>query len=244
MKHIREQLFISVAVAFVSCVGNGQTGHRAVGNDSAATDAALPRTIAPPDGNLRAGDGRLLEKNDDDTPAPNKKYLITKGGTGLLSVGQTIPERLDGCLITRDVETRWEEGTEFSVPVCTVSEERQNILKIEPAYDYATERYSEKIGDIYILSDKFKTAENIGLQSTIEAFMTAYPDFRIWYSYVGDIYVIETERLENIQFFLDGNDFMKAGGPEFESDMTELRPSDFKKDSKIAGIRIYGAPEP
>lgn len=60
--------------------------------------------------------------------------------------------------------------------------------------------------------------------------MAAYPDLKIWYSYVSDIYVIETPRLDKIQFLLDGNDFIKEGGPDFDNDMTILQPSEFKKD--------------
>jgi hypothetical protein len=45
--------------------------------------------------------------------------------------------------------------------------------------------------------------------------------------------VAETEQFDFIQFFLDGNDFIKEGGPEFDSDREILQPSEFKKGSRI-----------
>ena len=69
--------------------------------------------------------------------------------------------------------------------------------------------------------------------------MAAYPDFSIWYTYISDWYIIDTKQLYHIQFFLNGDDFIKEGRPEFEGDMAVLKASEFKKGSKIKGIRIF-----
>ncbi|MDR2911427.1 MAG: YbjP/YqhG family protein [Bacteroidales bacterium] len=182
-------------------------------------------------------DNNLEEAQHDNS---EQKYLITDHAIDMFLIGGEIPHYSDRYSITKTIETRTEEGEEFEIPVYTVSENGQNLLNIKTEYDYNTEQFSEKVGSIYILSDKFKTAENIGLHSTIEEFMEAYPDFTIWYSYINRWYVIETKQFDFIQFFLDGNDFIEEGGPKFESDREILQPSEFKKGSTIKAIRIWG----
>jgi len=161
-----------------------------------------------------------------------QKYLIKENGVDIFLIGQKMPNQTGSYVITKNIETRTEEGEDFEMLVCTVWENEQEILNIEPHY-YDAENITDRIDNIFILSDKFKTAENIGLHSTLEEFIAAYPDCLIWYSYVSEIYVIQTAKLKGVQFFLDGNDFINEGGPSFENDMTILKPSEFKKGSKI-----------
>jgi len=188
---------------------------------------------------------QILQNGKDETteiiyPSTEQKYLITNNGVDIFLIEQKIPDQTDGYLINKSIDIRTEEGEDFEIPVYTVSEDGEEVLNIELQYDYYEENYLDRIGNIYILSDKFKTAERIGLHSSIEEFIAVYPDFLIWYSYISDRYVIETKQLDSIQFILDGNDFTDEAGPTFDSDMTILKPSDFKKDSKIKGIRIWG----
>jgi hypothetical protein len=163
-----------------------------------------------------------------------KKYLITSEGIDIFLIGQKIPTKSAGYSISQSILTKSEEGEEYEIPVYTVSENGQDILNIEATNDI------EIASDIFVLSGKFKTAKNIGLGSTIEEFMAAYPDFTIWFSYISDWYVIETKQLKNVQFFLAGDDFIEEGGPEFDSDVEILKPSEFKKGSTIKEIRIWG----
>jgi len=169
-----------------------------------------------------------------------QKYLIKDNGIDIFLIGQNIPTQTEGYSITKSIQTRTEEGEDFEIPVYTVFEDGQAILNIEPFGDEIGSK-PDRIGNIFILSAKFKTSKNIGLHSTIEEFIDAYPNFTIWYSYVSDRYVIEAgEPFDGIQFVLDGNDFIDKNGPTFDSDMTILKPSEFKKGSKIKEIRIWG----
>lgn len=169
----------------------------------------------------------------------SQKYLIKENGVDIFLIGQKIPNQTGGYVITKNVETRIEDGEDFEMLVYTVLENEQELLNIEPHY-YDAENNTDQVDNIFILSDKFKTAENIGLYSTIEEFIAVYPDYSIWYSYISGIYVIETKKLNGIQFFLDESDFIDKAGPSFDSDMTILKPSEFKKSSKIKKIRIWG----
>lgn len=239
-------LFTLTIFAFACCVVQGQKKHTSAGNDHAATGVAAGTVTRSAGG--RNTDARRfdvtemdsIEVTGDKIVSCGQKYLIKEGGVDIFLIGQAIPPQADGYSITKSSETRLEEGLEFAVPIYTISEEGEGLLKIEPFDESNTGPYSEKIGNIYILSGKFRTARNIGLKSTIEEFVAAYPDLQIWYSYVSDIYVIETPRLDKIQFFLDGKDFIKEGGPDFDSDRTILQPSEFKKGSEIKAIRIFG----
>lgn len=183
-------------------------------------------------------DYHRVEYKDSDVGS-EQRYLIKDNGIDIFLIGQKIPNQTDGYLITKSIQTRTEEGEDFEVIVHTVSEDGQELLNIE-SYHSDSDSDLDRIDEIFILSEKFKTAENIGLYSTIEDFTAVYPDFTIWFSYISGRYVMETgQTFNSIQFLLDGNDFLEEGGPRFESDMTILKPSDFKKGSKIKEIRIW-----
>ena len=171
------------------------------------------------------------------SPTENK-YLIKKDGVDIFLIGEQIPTLIDGYGIIKGIEIKTEEGEDFEMLVHTVFEKGEEMLHIErlllPEIDT-----DDIIYDIFIVSDKFKTTKNIGVNSTIDEFITVYPDFLIWFSYIDGKYVIETKEFEGIQFFLEGSDFIDESGPAFDSDMTILRPSKFKEGTKIRRIRIW-----
>jgi hypothetical protein len=89
-----------------------------------------------------------------------------------------------------------------------------------------------------IYSSKFHTEKKIGINSTIEEFIKAYPVNKISsMSQVGNsILTIEINEI-NGYFTLDDNDYL---GDVFNIASDEvLKPTDFKKGSKIKEITIY-----
>ena len=62
--------------------------------------------------------------------------------------------------------------------------------------------------DIVIFSELFKTAENIGINATIGAFTKAYSNYKIWYTYVGDIFVIQSNT-QKVPFLMDVKDYIE-----------------------------------
>ena len=101
-------------------------------------------------------------------------------------------------------------------------------------YNYET-KSENVITEIKIISEKLKTIKNIGIGSTIEDFESIYPDFEIWYTYISEIYVIETKSIK-AQFILCVEDFI--GDTNASGDMIILNKTDFKANSKIKEIRI------
>ena len=92
------------------------------------------------------------------------------------------------------------------------------------------------ITEIIVVSPKYKTAQNIGVGSTIGEFLSAYPAHRLWYTYVSDMYVIESNLLK-AQFIIDEGDYT---GPEIEltSEQVELSSDTFDPEGKIRRIRL------
>ena len=151
-----------------------------------------------------------------------------------LSIGNTMPEEIVGYKLIKSVKTL-EEGNEE--PIVKVLENGSEVIELSYAYDSVNEKFTNKIGEILIFSDIFIATNNISVNSTIEDFIANYSKYSIWYSYVSNIFVIETKN-NNIQFLLDENSYI-GKSDLFESDMVELKKEDFIKNTKIKAIRIY-----
>jgi hypothetical protein len=85
--------------------------------------------------------------------------------------------------------------------------------------------HNNAISEIIVQSALYKTERNIGIGSTINEFVAAYPDAKIWWTYVSDMYVLETGSLK-AQFILDKNDFT-GKKPDVKSEITPLSISDY-----------------
>ena len=165
-------------------------------------------------------------------------FLITDKQVGIFKIGETIPfekvEELSYEIKKENLKRYTEEG-EVEEPYYIISKNDEILIKIKPDYNYDTNTYTEKIGEIFIISNRIKTPKGVGVGTEIQEFIKLHPDFKLWYTYVSGMYVIETNDI-NAQFLIDENDFI--GKMEISGDMTILKISDFKKTSKIKTIRI------
>lgn len=161
----------------------------------------------------------------------NKEFKIDILG---LNIGDTIPEKIEAYKLIKSVKIV-EEGDEE--PIIKVLENGREVFQLSFTYDSENEKFTNKISEILIFSNKFKTNENIGVNSTIEDFIDVYSIYSIWYTYISNNYIIENEN-KNIQFLLDEKYYV--GKKElYESDMIELKKEDFAKSSRIKAIRIF-----
>lgn len=178
-----------------------------------------------------------IENAQTEQPRPNnEKYLLKENGVGLFLIGKQIPSQADGYTIEKEIRTENGEEGPYELIVYVVSEGGQEVLNIMPDYD-SDYNPTDTAGEIVVLSDKYKTSEGIGVNSTIEEFLNKYSDYSIWYTYISDMYVIDTKNIK-MQFLLDGADYV--GKPiKIEGDMTKLKLSDFKKSAAIKKIRIF-----
>jgi len=183
--------------------------------------------------NSQSKESNLSEK---ETTIDNQ-YLIKQHQAGIFLIGKPIPfpQSSDNYVVRKEKQVRMTEEGPFEETIYVVSEKGVDLLNILPEYNYETGNYTENIGEIIVLSDKYHTIENVGVNSTIEEFQKAYPDYKLWYTYVSGMYVIETNQLK-VQFILNKDDFI--GELNIQGDMTTLKISDFKKNSKVLKIRI------
>ena len=100
-----------------------------------------------------------------------------------------------------------------------------------------------KIWEFKITSPEFKTSEGLGVGATISDFIETYPDYSLWYTYVGDWFVLETPKYKGVQFKLDENGFLSTQKDITRRDQVALLLSDFNPETKITDIRIYYFPD-
>jgi hypothetical protein len=164
-------------------------------------------------------------------------YTIGDQYAGEFIIGNDIPkqEDLDHFTISKKEIKKMEEGTEIIEEYYEISKDDKEVLTLKPQIQRINGKTFELIQEIEVISDKYKTSFGITVGSDIEAFMSAYPDFKIWYSYVGDIYVVESEQIQ-AQFLLSADDF--KGKIENPSDVVFLKADDFNGGAKIQKIRI------
>ena len=185
----------------------------------------------------RDWDGKRFVKAESFSP----DYLIEGKSVGRFKIGQkiTLPYPPDEkYTMVRSERTEMREGAEEKIIEFTIAEYSDTMLIIKPLYDYETNTYTDKTGEIIVVSEKYKTKDKIGVNAEIDEFIKYYPKNKFWWTYVSDMYVLESEDIgDHIQFLLDVDDCTIT--PNTDSDKTFLKRSDFKKDSKIKMIRVF-----
>jgi hypothetical protein len=163
-----------------------------------------------------------------------KKYLISETNVLGLFLGDSIPEKLENYKLTKSVKIVGEGNEE---PIINLTENNIELLQIGFEYDYEKELFSNRIGELLIKDKRFRTEENIGVESTISNFISSYSNYYIWYTYISGIYVIQSKDMK-IQFILDENGYI-GKKDLMESDLIELKKEDFLSNTKIVRVRIY-----
>ena len=171
-------------------------------------------------------------------PGDETKYLIRDGQAGPFRIGDEIPGPATMMKYQMRVEkkTRHVEDGPVTETVTIIGEHNNDLLWLKPGILTGTETYNSTISEIQVISPKYKTDKGIGIGSTVSDFITAYPLARAWYTYVSNMYVIETDDVK-VQFVLNESDFIGVK-PEITSEISTLQVSDFKPDAKIQYIRI------
>jgi hypothetical protein len=172
--------------------------------------------------------------NNEKSIFKDKKYLITEKGVLGLFIGDSIPKKLDNYKLIKSFKIV-EEGNEE--PIIKVIENNVELLQICLEYDNENKRFINKIGEILIKDKKFRTEENIGVESTISDFVNSYSNYYMWYTYISGLYVIQSKD-KKIQFVLDERGYIGKRNL-MEGDSVELKKEDFSSNTKIVAIRIY-----
>jgi hypothetical protein len=163
---------------------------------------------------------------------------ISNGQVGIYKVGTSIPvpDSSDNYTMRKATQIRQTEEGPTEDLSYILSSGGEELLVFVPEFDLQNDRYTDRIGEIKVVSSRFKTKKGIGVNSTLQEFVAAYPDYRIWTTYVSGMYVVESPSIR-AQFLLRKTDYI-GGEIKYESDITKLKLSDFKRDSKIYMVRV------
>lgn len=165
--------------------------------------------------------------------------LISSKNVGLFTIGSevpTLPAELKMRQFVKSEMSEGEPGPELTHNV--IFNQLEDVLELIMDHQMDDEHHEDKdIQEMMVLSNYYETSKGIGVGSTLEEFQEAYPDGHIWYSYVSDRYVLETDQLKDVQFILDGADCNIT--PKGSTDQEPIDFIDFKVGSKIKKIRVY-----
>ena len=174
---------------------------------------------------------KVTEKTTEISKKETLSLVIDNQKAGQFAIGKKVPTNLvESVQIETKTRSLTEEGSTFTEKYTIVSKNGTTFLNAILSEDGV-------ITEISVLSNQFKTNKNIGVHSTIEQFIKVYPDYSIWYSYVGNLFVIESTTLK-AQFLLNKDDFNGDSKKLYSSDMVKLKPIDFKTNAKIVSVRI------
>lgn len=97
------------------------------------------------------------------------------------------------------------------------------------------------IDEIFLLDSHFKTADEISVRSKLADFTAAYPNYKLWYTYVSDRFIAETPTLPNVQFLIERDAYAGPVGKltDSRSEQSTLSIEDFTKEARIEQIRIF-----
>lgn len=163
--------------------------------------------------------------------------LIEPYHVGIFSIGQIVPTLPEELKSRKGNLTVSDEGEETTYELCIIFNNLEDLVDLQ-LEENANLHYEDKtVTEMIVHSNYYETSAGIHVGSTIQDFIEAYPDYTIWYTYISDRYVMETPALENVQFMLDGNDYLKQ--PKGDSDMEILDQANFAGDADIKSIRVY-----
>lgn len=169
----------------------------------------------------------------------DKDLTITKSGVGPFAIGAKFPAAgpVPGSKLTikRTSRTEIGEGEEYTVVIDQVMFDNETVMELVKDYDANT------INEIKILSTRVKTAEGIGVGSTIETFFNTYSSADLGFTYISGLLMMMCDEYESCQFLLSELDFKYdlTNGKYYQSDYITLKPSDFKPGAKIVAIRRF-----
>lgn len=177
-------------------------------------------------------------ENDGNEILSSRCYKLSDNCAGPFRVGGVIPDKVDGLVITKTFENRSFCGKEFMILVYVYEIGNEGTVKVIPRYDPSTGRAEEKIGEIIVNSDLFLSESGIGAVSSMEEFVTAYPDFRIVYEHDTDRFYIETPGLKNVRFMISDEYYCGTDAIRSSAVDVELKISDFNEQSYFSVICI------
>ena len=169
-----------------------------------------------------------------DTSVP-RSNIITANSAGLFHFGTRFSELPEGFEIIK----RRESGGEGSwITAYEVKKDGILELKLYPGFDENFEE-TDWLGEILIFDAKYKTEEGIGVGSTLQELITAYPEYKLWYTYVSDRFIAENGMADNMQFLLSPDAFKGDKEKLYIYESVVLEADQFDLSGKITSVRVF-----
>jgi len=164
--------------------------------------------------------------------------LIESGSVGIFKIGESVPSLPEELSMRHfnqvDVNIEGEEVEHMHNVIFNILED-----VVELIMDHSSGEHHEDlhIEEMYVLSNYYATEEGVTVGTSIEDFTAEFPDYNLWYSRVGNEYVLETESYRNMYFILSGDDCTKE--VLGDKDVEELKITDFTEGSTIQKLRLF-----
>lgn len=137
-------------------------------------------------------------------------------------------------LVERSVMSEGDSETVFDV-----MKGQDKIMEAGPEYDSDAGAFTDTLSQLKVFSADFKTDKGVGVSSTLIELWAAYPDGRVWYTYVSGMYVFDSPGLKQVQFLLDGEDYSGDKDKLTAGDSVTLKLEDFKPNTRVTAVRVY-----
>jgi hypothetical protein len=161
------------------------------------------------------------------------QFVLSKNAVGSFSIGAKLPKAgtYTGYEVRKVVERTEAEGEVREEVSYLILSEGEQIMELQSDY-----KNSQLIGEILVKSPIVKNAKGIGVGSTINDFTELYSNYKLWYTYVSNRYVLESGN-DGIQFILDNKGFM--GTTKGTSAQETVNKKDFNTTTAITAIRLF-----
>lgn len=181
--------------------------------------------------------GNAPKKEDDTVTVATEQTLddvlgtlITTDGLKHLELFKMIPDTIPGCDIV-PITKVYEEGIEDIE--LHIIKDGETLVVMHPAYDDETYEPSDILGGITVMSDKFATADNIHVGTSIQDVLKK-EGVTVMFD-EQNFYVID----QGIDYVLDAEDY-EGELPVVPFDiMSEVKNPTFKADAKVRQIQVY-----
>jgi hypothetical protein len=164
----------------------------------------------------------------------NLCHLIEAQSVCQIKIGMDIDQIVTSDLqklTQKTIKRTGEEGDIEEYTVFTLLENDEEMLQL-------TGDTEKNVDEIFVISPKIKTAAGIGNGSSIDDFIKAYPDFKIYYSYIMGNFWLETKSL-NAQFKIDPKNYHGLEDNLMKGDLVEIERNLLKNDAEIYQIRLF-----
>jgi hypothetical protein len=210
---------VIIAITIVSCnnAGNKKTSDN---NNEIVEDVSENKT--------NKTENKIENK---ETESYYDGFLIENGSLDFLIIGKKLPNPIPDFVSYQIYEKSiMEEGVDNIYQYFAITDNNKEIIKAQISDNIIT--------SITILTSNAKTQEDIGVKSSLEDMCGVYPDIKLFYTYVSDLFFAVTPEYPELRFIISPESYKYDKSDLTNSDMIEVGPQDFDETAHIVEIKL------